>query len=91
MQRLDKVPGLRPTLSPDPNGCPFNRIEVEIDREATGRTSQWVREALLRNNPAVYIRIYHRDPGRFFINATEMSGEDISVLCDRIEGIFRKG
>ena len=89
LERLGNLPGLRLSLSPDPNGCPFNRIEAEINTGATGRTSQSVRASLVRQDPAVYIRIYNRDPTRFFINATEMSDEDIDILCSRIEKVFK--
>ena len=88
MAQLGDVPGLRLSLSPDPNGCPIDRIEAEIDTAATGLTSQAVHRALLEGDPVVYIRIHNRDPKRFVINATEMRREDVEVLCDRIRRVF---
>ena len=88
LQRLGDVRGLSLSLSPDPNGCPFNRIEAEIDTETTGYTAETVQRVLAGGDPAVWIRVYNRDSGRFFINATEMSDEDIEILCARIRELL---
>ncbi len=88
MARLSDLHGLALSLSPDPNGCPFNRIEANIDAQTTGYTAETVQKALAEGNPTVQVRVYRGDRQRFFINATEMSDADIEVLCARILEMF---
>jgi len=83
VERLSAIPGLQATISPDPNGCPFDRVRLTLD-ESTGHTAQSLREALMARDPAIHIRIYGSEPDATYLNATEMTENEVEAVCDAI-------
>lgn len=88
VERLSEVAGLSPTLSPDPTGCPFDRVRVEVAQDATGCTPNSLRAALAQGDPAVHVRVYDRDPGAFYINTSELTALEVAGVCERIARIL---
>jgi len=84
-ERLSEVAGLSPILSPDPNGCPFDRVRVDVDQDATGYTPKSLRAALAQGDPAVHVRVYGDEPEAFYINMTELTSAEVDEVCDQIE------
>ena len=84
IELLADVPGLSATPDPDPNGCPFLRVRVAIDAEATGHTPASLRAALAAGDPSVVVRAYNPDEGCVYLNATDMTEEEIAFACERI-------
>jgi len=91
LDRLSGLDGVSATVSPDPNGCPFDRVCLRLDPVATGHTPDSLRSALLEGDPAVHVRVYRPDNGCIFLNATEMDPAEVDVLCDRIVRVLRRG
>ncbi len=84
VERLNEIDGLSPALSPDPNGCPFDRVRVAVDEDVTGYTAKRLRVALARGLPAVHVRVYESDSGAFYINTTELREPEIEIVCEAI-------
>jgi uncharacterized pyridoxal phosphate-dependent enzyme len=91
VQRLDRIPGLTATVSPDPNGCPFDRACLCINPERTGHTALSLQGELLEQDPPIHVRIYNPDDNKIFINATEMTDTEIDTVCERIAAILSTG
>lgn len=89
VERLGQLDGLDATISPDPNGCPLDRARLRIDPEATGHTAVSLRQTLITGDPAIYTRIYDPDEGCVYLNATEMTDDEVDVVCERIEQELR--
>lgn len=52
VDRLGALPGVEASLSPDPNGCPFDRARLRLDPGKSGFTPQSLRGALASRDPA---------------------------------------
>lgn len=83
IERLSAIPGLQATISPDPNGCPFDRVRLTLDG-STGHTAQSLRMALRERDPVIHIRIYGTEPDAVYLNATELTDDEVEALCDAI-------
>ncbi|MFO7946622.1 MAG: aminotransferase class V-fold PLP-dependent enzyme [Armatimonadota bacterium] len=90
IERIKQVEGLSPGLSPDPNGCPFDRVRVAVDEAISGFSARSLREALRQDDPAVEVRVYGRDPGAFYINTTELTDSEVETVCEHIEATLRR-
>lgn len=90
VERLAALPGVEATVSPDPNGCPFVRACLRIAPEETGHTAKSLRLALLEQDPAIYVRVYGAHPDRVFINATEMTEDEVDVVCESMTALLQK-
>ncbi len=88
VERLSSLDGLSPTLSPDPNGSPFVRVRVDIDEHITGYSARSLRLALQQGEPAVHIRVYGGETEAFYINTTEMTDAEVTVLCNRVQALM---
>lgn len=80
---LTGMPGTQVSTDPDPNGCPFLRVRVALGAEA-GHGAEGLKDALAEGDPSVVVRRYAFDPDCVYINATEMTDEEISTLCERL-------
>jgi len=89
--RVGRLPGVEATVSPDPNGCPFVRARLHLDPAETGHTAATLRAALLRDEPAIHVRIYGREQDCVYLNATEMTEDEVEVVCDRVCAALAQG
>ena len=90
VERLGRICGVAASISPDPNGCPLDRACLRIDPEQTGFTSTSLRQALLQQDPAIYVRVYTPADGCVFLNATEMTEDETELACERISQLLEK-
>ena len=56
MERLAKVPGLKPSIVPDPTGNPLDRLKLEVADAGSGTTAWALAAALARAEPPVIVR-----------------------------------
>jgi len=80
---LANLPGVTVSLDPDPNGCPFLRVRVALE-EGCRHKPDSLKSALAEGDPSVVVRSYPFDRDSIYINATEMTDEDIALLCERV-------
>jgi len=90
VNELKALPGLRVSTDPDPNGCPFPRVRLVPNPEETCHTADSLREALAEGDPSIVVRRYGFEPESLYINTTEMTDEDITILCDRVRAILSR-
>ena len=76
--------GLEASSSPDPNGCPFSRVRLAPDAQATGHTAASLRESLAEGDPAVVVRVYGAEKDAVYLNLTDMNDEEIACACEKI-------
>ena len=88
VDRLSTVPGLALSVEPDPNGCPFSRARLSPDHAVTGHTAASLTEELANGDPTVVARAHHADEGYIFLDAIEMTDEEIEFACDKVRRIL---
>jgi L-seryl-tRNA(Ser) seleniumtransferase len=88
LDQLAGVPGLGLSVDPDPNGCPFSRARLTPDLQATGCSARQLTDRLAEGDPTVVARAHHADEGYIFLDAIEMSDQDIQLACDRVRQIL---
>ncbi|MCK5803243.1 MAG: aminotransferase class V-fold PLP-dependent enzyme [Lentisphaeria bacterium] len=81
---LEDVPGLRPVVSPDPNGCPFLRAEVVVDESVLHCDVRTFAAKLLTCDPVVVVRVYGGQERTFHINATELTDDEVGLVCQAL-------
>ena len=88
IDRLQDIPGVHLGVDPDPNGNPFSRAKVSIEPDEAGISSAVVCAAMAGGDPSISLRCHHTDEGYFHVDTIEMSDEDVTLTCDRLEGIL---
>lgn len=88
LDRLAPVPGLALGVDPDANGCPFSRARLTPDPGTTGHTAASLAEALAEGDPTVVVRAHHTDQGYIWLDAIEMTDDEIDHTCDKVERIL---
>lgn len=88
LDRLNGISGLRLSIDPDPNGCPFSRARLTIDPAACRHSAESLTAALAEGDPTVVARAHHRDEGYIHLDAIELTDEDIDFACDKVRRIL---
>ena len=88
LDRLEPVPGLALGVDPDANGCPFSRARLTPDPGTTGHTAASLAEALAEGDPTVVVRAHHTDQGYIWLDAIEMTDDEIDYTCHKVERIL---
>jgi len=85
---LAGIPGTEAKADPDPNGCPFLRVRLTLDPDKAKHTPDSLKEALAEGDPSVVVRTYPFDRHSVYINTTEMTDEELGVLCNKIRAVM---
>ena len=88
LDALSSVPGLALGIDADPNGCPFSRARLTPDPDVTGQTAASLSDALEEGDPTIVSRSHHADEGYIYLDAIEMTDDDIDVACQRVQDIL---
>ncbi len=88
LDRLTDLPGVRLSVDPDPNGCPFSRARLDLDPDVAGESAQSLTARLAEGNPTIVTRAHHADEGYIYLDAIEMTDEQIEITCRRIREIL---
>lgn len=88
LDHLADVPGLALGVDADPNGCPFSRAKLTPDPDTTGHTATSLADALEVGDPTVVPRAHHADEGYIYLDAIEMTDEEIDIACERVRKIL---
>ncbi len=87
---LRAVPGAMVSTSPDPNGCPFERVRLQLPPGQGPLAAKNLMARLLENDPGIVVRAYPGDPGSVYINTTEMTAAEVEtvgrIICSILQG-----
>lgn len=89
LDHLKDVDGLQLGVDPDPNGCPFSRARLTPDPDKTGHTAASLTTNLAAGDPTVVARAHHADEGYIYLDAIEMTDDEIDWACQRVRDILQ--
>jgi len=84
MERLAKVPGLRPSIVPDPTDNPLDRLKLEIVPAEAGTTAWALAAALARAEPPIIVRDHEVEHGHFYLDPCNLHPGEAEVVADQI-------
>ena len=90
LDQLSSVSGLDLGIDPDPNGCPFSRARLTPDPDTTGHTAASLSTALAEGDPTIVSRDHHAEEGYIYLDAIEMTDDEIDVACQRVRQILQQ-
>ena len=88
VSKLSGIDGLELQIDPDPNGCPFSRTRLTPNPAICGVDVFQLTERMANNTPSVVLRAHHANEGFIYIDAIEMTDEQIDLTCNRIRDIL---
>lgn len=91
LERLRTLEGLRLSVDPDPNGCPFSRVRLTPVAVSGPLSAVGLRDALAAGIPKIVLRDHHVEEGYVNIDAIEMTDDEIELTCQRIRQHFQHG
>ncbi|MFP6769930.1 MAG: aminotransferase class V-fold PLP-dependent enzyme [Planctomycetaceae bacterium] len=88
LDQLAGTNGLQLSVDPDPNGCPFSRAKLTPDPDACNHTARSLTDALADGDPTIVTRAHHAGEGYLYLDAIEMTDEEIALVCRRIRELL---
>lgn len=90
LDELRDVDGLALSVDADPNRCPFSRARLTPDESRTGHSASSLSEALAEGDPTVVARAHHADEGYIYLDAVELTDDEIRYACRRVREILSR-
>jgi L-seryl-tRNA(Ser) seleniumtransferase len=87
MERLAAVPGLRPSIVPDPTDNPLDRLKLEVDAAAAGTTAWALAAALAAAEPPIIVRDHEVEHGHVFLDPCNLHPGEAEVVADQIVAV----
>ncbi len=87
MERLAKVPGLKPSIVPDPTDNPLDRLKLEVDAAESGTTAWALAAALARAEPPVIVRDHEVEHGHFYLDPCNLHPGEAEVVAGQIAAV----
>jgi len=87
MDRLAKVPGLRPSIVPDPTDNPLDRLKLEVDAAESGSTAWALASALARADPPIIVRDHEVEHGHFYLDPCNLHPGEAEVVASQIAAV----
>jgi L-seryl-tRNA(Ser) seleniumtransferase len=87
MDRLAKLPGLRPSIVPDPTDNPLDRLKLEVHPAGSGTTAWGLAAALARAEPPVIVRDHEVEHGHFYLDPCNLHPGEAEVVADQIAAV----
>ena len=87
MDRLAKVPGLRPSIVPDPTDNPLDRLKLEVNAAESGTTAWALAAALARADPPVIVRDHEVEHGHFYLDPCNLHPGEAEVVANQIAAV----
>jgi D-glucosaminate-6-phosphate ammonia-lyase len=88
MELLANIDGLSLGIDADPNGCPFSRVRLTPDPNATSHDAHSLNKALAAGNPSVVARAHHANEGFLYLDAIEMTDEELEFTCNKVRDLL---
>jgi L-seryl-tRNA(Ser) seleniumtransferase len=87
MERLAKVPGLTPSVVPDPTDNPLDRLKLEVAAAESGTTAWALAAALARAEPPIIVRDHEVEHGHFYLDPCNLHPGEAEVVADQIAAV----
>lgn len=88
LELLSGIDGLSLAVDPDLNGCPFSRARLTPDKAVCGIDVFQLTEKMADASPSIVLRDHHANDGYIYIDAIEMTDQEIELTCKRIREIL---
>ena len=88
LELLSGIEGLSLGVDADPNGCPFSRARLTPDVEVCGVDVFELNRRVAEGDPSVRLRAHHANEGYLYIDAIELTDEEVHLVCERIRGVL---
>ena len=83
-ERFASVPGLRPSITPDPTGNPLDRLRLEVIAAEAGTTAWALSAALAAGSPPVIVRDHEVEHGYIYLDPCNLHPGEAEVVADRV-------
>ena len=83
-ESLSKVPGLRPSIVPDPTDNPLDRLKLAVDVETASTTGWALSAALAAGEPPVIVRDHEVEHGHFYLDPCNLHPGEAEVVAAQI-------
>jgi L-seryl-tRNA(Ser) seleniumtransferase len=87
MDRLAKVPGLKPSIVPDPTDNPLDRLKLEVNAAESGTTAWALASALARAEPPIIVRDHEVEHGHFYLDPCNLHPGEAEVVANQIAAV----
>ena len=88
IERLQDLDGVTMSADPDPNGNPFSRARIDVDERRSGISAATLSAAMAEGNASIRLRAHHTDEGYVYVDAIEMSDEELELTCERLRQVL---
>lgn len=82
--RLAAVPGLVPTVEPDPTGNPLDRLKLAVLPEQAGLTAWELADRLAEGEPPVIVRDHEVEHGFFLLDPCNLHPGEAAMVAERV-------
>lgn len=83
-ERFTGIPGVTPTIVPDPTHNPLDRLKLAIDPEAARTTAWELADALAAGDPPVIVRDHEVEHHYFFLDPCNLHPGQAEIVADRV-------
>lgn len=84
MDALSKVPGLKPTIVPDPTDNPLDRLQLTVLPDQAGTTAWALAAALAAGDPPIIVRDHEVEHGHFYLDPCNLHAGEAEVVAKQI-------
>lgn len=84
VEALSKVPGLKPSIVPDPTDNPLDRLKLAVDAEKAGTTAWALAAALAAGEPPIIVRDHEVEHGHFYLDPCNLHPGEAEVVAAQI-------
>lgn len=84
-ERLEKIPGITPVITPDPTGNPLSRLRVNIDPDKARITAWDLADRLAAGDPPVIVRDHEVELHYFFLDPCNLHPGEETIVAERFE------
>lgn len=84
-ERLEKIPGVTPTITPDPTHNPLSRLHVSINPEAARITAWDLADRLSAGTPPIIVRDHEVEWEYFYLDPCNLHPGQETIVAARIE------
>src|SRR5262249_15168953 len=87
MARFSAIPGLKPSIVPDPTQNPLDRLKLEVVPES-GTTAWALADALARADPPIIVRDHEIEHGYFYLDSCNLHPGEAAVVADQVARVM---
>lgn len=84
-ERLEKIPGLTPVITPDPTNNPLSRLQVFVDAKKANITAWDLADRLSAGDPPIIVRAHEAELHFFFLDPCNLHPGQETIVAGRIE------